>query len=133
MGKQVALDILDSGNLVTLFIEGQSIIDYFREEHFINFYGTNYSTSDYNKIIRFINEYTSFNVNSPKGVENLRDVGRHYYVTLEDDDSEFGGVSFYGETLKDFLIETRVLVHNLMEVNEALADCGIRPISKGGF
>ena len=50
-------------------------------------------------------------------------------ITLEDDGTEQGGISFVGMTLADFIDETGLgygkAIHNY---NEKLAECGIQPI-----
>lgn len=49
---------------------------------------------------------------------------------LEDDESSCGGVSFPGETLRDFLtdIDINPLDINIYVLNGILKDCGIRPL-----
>lgn len=50
-------------------------------------------------------------------------------VVLEDDETDFGGVSFAGETLGDFLKETSLSANTNMDfVNLCLIKCGIKPI-----
>lgn len=52
-------------------------------------------------------------------------------VVLEDDDSETGGVSFSGETLFDFLLESCVGDEDIStpkELNALLKSCGIKPV-----
>ena len=52
-------------------------------------------------------------------------------VVLEDDDSETGGVSFIGETLFDFLLESCVGDEDIStpeELNALLKSCGIKPV-----
>lgn len=57
--------------------------------------------------------------------ESLRNV---LDLELEDDDTETGGTSFAGETVRDFLEEADCEITTLEELNEALTGCGIRPI-----
>ena len=58
----------------------------------------------------------------PTGMEFLT------YV-LEDDETEFGGISFDGQTLNDFLAEVGMSPDAPMnEINESLIECGIKPI-----
>ena len=48
---------------------------------------------------------------------------------LEDDETEFGGVAFVGETLKDFIEEVGLSMDNdIKSINVALKQCGIKPI-----
>ena len=51
-------------------------------------------------------------------------------IKLEDDNTTpYGGVSFSGETLKDFLDEAEINYStNLEEINKALNECGIKQI-----
>ena len=51
------------------------------------------------------------------------------YTYLEDDESEYGGIAFMGETLLDFLLSIPMsLTSTKEEVNKALKECGIREI-----
>jgi hypothetical protein len=60
--------------------------------------------------------------NIPTGMQFLT------YV-LEDDSTEFGGTSFDGQTLNDFLSEIGMTPDAPMnEINESLIECGIKPI-----
>lgn len=60
--------------------------------------------------------------NIPTGMEFLT------YV-LEDDTTEFGGISYSGQTLNDFLSEVGMSPDVPMnEINESLIECGIKPI-----
>lgn len=49
---------------------------------------------------------------------------------LEDDNTTpYGGISFAGETLRDFMDEAELDYNtSLEEINEALKDCGIKQI-----
>ena len=48
---------------------------------------------------------------------------------LQDDKTEFGGVAFVGETLKDFIEEVGLSIDNdIKSINVALKECGIKPI-----
>lgn len=57
-------------------------------------------------------------------------------ILLEDDQSEFGGISHIGETLGDFLDEEFedsdriVKTHPLDFINKMLVECGIMPIKE---
>ena len=54
---------------------------------------------------------------------------KYWDVLLEDDDTPYGGKSFMGETLWDFLIEIGAPLDSPMyKVNYWLKDCGIMPI-----
>jgi len=51
------------------------------------------------------------------------------HTYLEDDESEFGGISFMGETLLDFMLSINMsLTSTKEEINKALGECGIRKI-----
>lgn len=51
------------------------------------------------------------------------------HTYLEDDESEYGGIAFMGETLLDFLLSIPMsLTSTKEEVNKALSECGIREI-----
>ncbi len=47
---------------------------------------------------------------------------------LEDDDTDFGGVAFFGETVKDFIEDQ--YYSSVWELNKDLIICGIKPIEK---
>ena len=48
---------------------------------------------------------------------------------LKDDDTETGGLSHYGETLREFLDDTGISHYaSLDRINEALKECGIQEI-----
>ena len=54
---------------------------------------------------------------------------KYWDVLLEDDDTPYGGKSFMGETLWDFLIEIgQPLDSPMYKVNKWLKDCGLMPI-----
>ena len=60
-----------------------------------------------------------------------KDVAKN--IELRDGDGEFGGVSFRGETLDDFLTEQEASGNKgykwtIDEINEALRQCGIAEI-----
>lgn len=46
-------------------------------------------------------------------------------IELQDDDSEWGGVSFIGETVRDFLESIDAKPKSLVELNKLLRDAGI--------
>lgn len=51
------------------------------------------------------------------------------HTYLEDDESEYGGIAFMGETLLDFLLSIPMsLTSTKEEINKALSECGIREI-----
>ena len=50
------------------------------------------------------------------------------YVTLEDDNTMYGGTSYARETLEDFINSSETKYHNLNELNLDLVACGIEPI-----
>ena len=45
---------------------------------------------------------------------------------LKDDNTEFGGISYIGETLGDFIAE--VEISDIDDINIILKECGIEPI-----
>ena len=48
---------------------------------------------------------------------------------LKDDNTEFGGISYIGETLGDFIAEVGISeTCDIDDVNKALTVCGIEPI-----
>lgn len=48
---------------------------------------------------------------------------------LKDDNTEFGGISYIGETLGDFIAEVEISdIDDIDNVNKALKVCGIEPI-----
>ena len=51
-------------------------------------------------------------------------------IVLEDDYSPYGGVSFYNETLEDFLYDVSDISDypRIEEINSLLKSCGIKPI-----
>lgn len=56
-------------------------------------------------------------------------------IVLQDGPGETGGVSYFGETLQDFLEEANLMhlldeENSLAKINEALIECGIEPIKK---
>lgn len=56
------------------------------------------------------------------------------YIELENDKTPFGGISFIGETLQDFLDGFNWSYDSSMElVNAALIDNGIKPIAYDGY
>ena len=60
---------------------------------------------------------------------SLKSAETYLDVELEDDDTPYGGTSFMGETLWDFLIEIGAPLNSPMDkVNNMLKECGIMPI-----
>lgn len=54
---------------------------------------------------------------------------KYWDVLLKDDDTPYGGTSFMGETLWDFLIQIGAPLNSPMDkVNNMLKECGIMPI-----
>lgn len=48
---------------------------------------------------------------------------------LYDDETESGGISFIGETLKDFIEEIGISENtSIKHINDTLKQCGIKPI-----
>ncbi|WP_289760594.1 hypothetical protein [Lactobacillus taiwanensis] len=50
-------------------------------------------------------------------------------VLVDDCNCDFGGVAFNGETVRDFISEMDNVIKTVAELNNALADCGIKTIS----
>ena len=50
---------------------------------------------------------------------------------LKDDDTDFGGTSFSGETVEDFIEDKEY--NSIWDLNKDLVDCGIKPIDSFGF
>lgn len=48
---------------------------------------------------------------------------------LVDDDSPYGGTSFIGETVRDFIRSINKEFYSLEELNAVLKECGIKPVS----
>lgn len=60
------------------------------------------------------------------------DIKKNLNVALEDDDTPTGGISFMGETLKDFLyyvVMPTPEILTMADVNKLLSSCGIRPVA----
>lgn len=52
-------------------------------------------------------------------------------TVLEDDDTPVGGISYMGETVQNFVVESGDLLHSRLkvsELNQHLIECGIKPI-----
>lgn len=50
-------------------------------------------------------------------------------VELEDDESPYGGISFMGETLRDFMLGLNIPFNiSLEDLNRELQDCGIKAL-----
>ena len=48
---------------------------------------------------------------------------------LEDDNTEYGGIDFIGETVRDFLEYAELSIFDTVEdLNIILKECGIKPI-----
>src|SRR5699024_10047129 len=63
-----------------------------------------------------------------KGLIKMKKLNNVLNTVLEDDNTTNGGVSFKGETLKNFLDETGIDYNASMEeINNALVECGIKP------
>lgn len=50
-------------------------------------------------------------------------------VILEDDGSSTGGTAFVGETVRDFIRSVDKEFYSLEQLNDALKECGIKPVS----
>ena len=54
---------------------------------------------------------------------------KYHNIILEDDDTKFGGISFVGETVLDFILEIGAYkIDTLRELNSKLKECGIKEI-----
>ena len=59
----------------------------------------------------------------------LCDIDNWENIELFDDETEFGGISYMGETLDNFVGECDISTNiTIKELNEKLKDCGIKPI-----
>ncbi|WP_300999657.1 hypothetical protein [Lactobacillus taiwanensis] len=47
---------------------------------------------------------------------------------LLDDNTLYGGVSFRGETVEDFIAECGIDPQSIEDLNESLIECGIKPL-----
>lgn len=50
-------------------------------------------------------------------------------IELHDDATPYGGLSFAGETVDDFQAECGTQFADLAELNQALVECGIKPVA----
>lgn len=65
-------------------------------------------------------------------IKMTEQVRRHLKDVLKDDDTEYGGTAFEGETVEDFMSEVydeTDHVVTLETLNESLKDCGICPVA----
>ena len=51
---------------------------------------------------------------------------------LMDDKSDYGGIAYLGETVKDFIESVGIAPSNINELNDALKECGIERIKEWG-
>lgn len=62
----------------------------------------------------------------------LCDIRNWEEIELFDDGSEYGGISYDGETLDNFVGECDISEDiSIEELNEELKSCGIKPINLG--
>lgn len=85
---------------------------------------------DYNKVSQ--PDFFKLKENIHKFLYETHGEGYSILVTeLEDDDSEYGGISYPGYTLLEFIQEVDEsfdIIHNKNKLNEDLKDAGIKPI-----
>ena len=51
-------------------------------------------------------------------------------IELQDDETSTGGISFDGETVRDFVLTVNHGFENLEDLNKALRECGIKEIEE---
>lgn len=64
-------------------------------------------------------------------VKDFEELSAEHFLDIElkDDETDFGGISFIGETLRNFLDEVDLpYTSSLKDVNQALIECGIKQI-----
>ena len=86
-----------------------------------------------NKILHQFETYDEIDeevlCNILEAVKKNPSVVKMAHTYLEDDESEYGGIAFMGETLLDFLLSIPMsLTSTKEEINKALSECGIREI-----
>jgi len=67
-----------------------------------------------------LSEYYKPSIDKPMIIED---------VMLEDDATHKGGLAFNGERLSDFISDLDKEVLTLADINKALVECGIKPIT----
>lgn len=66
------------------------------------------------------------------GIMKLKDIENWKNIELFDDETEYGGISYDGETLDNFVGECDISRDiSIEELNKELKDCGIKPINLG--
>ena len=61
-------------------------------------------------------------------IDDSSELDAYMDYELEDDNTPYGGVSFDGEKVRDFIAEFEDEIKTLDDLNKALKDCGIKPI-----
>lgn len=61
------------------------------------------------------------NMNFPEGILDIE---------LQDDETSTGGISFDGETVRDFVLTVNHGFENLEDLNKVLRECGIKEIGE---
>lgn len=51
-------------------------------------------------------------------------------IELQDDETSTGGISFDGETVRDFVLTVNHDFENLEDLNKTLRECGIKEIEE---
>lgn len=98
-------------------------------------YLNNYFNPDDLVMINNDNGYTYGSITeSSFTTERLNDLAQfeaYMDIELEDDGTEYGGIEFAGETLRDFLtgLDESDRPVDVKELNELLVECGIKPIN----
>ena len=96
-------------------------------------FNNNYKRFTNNKILHQFETYDEIDeevlCNILEAVKKNPIVVKMAHTYLEDDESEYGGIAFMGETLLDFLLSIPMsLTSTKEEINKSLSVCGIREI-----
>lgn len=85
---------------------------------------------------KILHEFESYDKIDEEVLENILEAVKEHplattmrNVLLEDDETDFGGISFIGETLLDFMLSIPMpLTSTKEEIDKALKECGIKPL-----
>lgn len=117
--------------------DGKVVIKFDNEEEALDYADERNEWDDNQLEVKQLNEEVTFSKpesatdSTNKQSAKVRDVLDY---ELEDDDTETGGVSFNGETVRDFIADPDMGVKDTDSVdslNKVLTTCGIKPISEG--
>jgi len=64
---------------------------------------------------------------------DIREYENYAHIYLRDDETPYGGTSYHGETLLDFLLSVNLETVNHKIINRALKECGIQPVTEEEF